>query len=71
LGESTNTCPASGIAAKLARLQRFKVPEGIPDDKVLFLSDIFPTGCFAAENRTSRRATRSGVRFFIGLLVRA
>jgi threonine dehydrogenase-like Zn-dependent dehydrogenase len=27
-----------------------KVPEGIPDEKVLFLSDIFPTGYFAAEN---------------------
>jgi threonine dehydrogenase-like Zn-dependent dehydrogenase len=28
----------------------FKVPEGIPDEKVLFLSDIFPTGYMAAEN---------------------
>jgi len=27
-----------------------KVPEGIPDDKVLFLSDIFPTGYFGALN---------------------
>ncbi len=27
-----------------------KVPEGMPDDKVLFLSDIFPTGYMAAEN---------------------
>lgn len=27
-----------------------KIPEGIPDEKVLFLSDIFPTGYFAAEN---------------------
>src|SRR5919112_497671 len=27
-----------------------KVPEGLPDDKVLFLSDIFPTGYMAAEN---------------------
>lgn len=26
------------------------VPEGIPDEKVLFLSDIFPTGYMAAEN---------------------
>lgn len=26
-----------------------KIPEGIPDDKVLFLSDIFPTGYMAAE----------------------
>ena len=26
-----------------------KVPEGIPDEKLLFLSDIFPTGYFAAD----------------------
>src|SRR5204862_8290029 len=26
-----------------------KVPDGIPDEKVLFLSDIFPTGYMAAE----------------------
>ncbi len=28
----------------------FKIPNGIPDDQVLFLSDIFPTGYMAAEN---------------------
>jgi threonine dehydrogenase-like Zn-dependent dehydrogenase len=27
-----------------------KLPEGIPDDKVVFLSDIFPTGYFGAVN---------------------
>jgi threonine dehydrogenase-like Zn-dependent dehydrogenase len=27
-----------------------KIPGGLPDDKVLFLSDIFPTGYMAAEN---------------------
>lgn len=27
-----------------------KVPQGLPDEKVLFLSDIFPTGYMAAEN---------------------
>ena len=27
-----------------------KIPDGIPDDKVLFLSDIFPTGYMGAEN---------------------
>lgn len=26
------------------------IPEGIPDEKVLFLSDIFPTGYMAAKN---------------------
>ncbi len=27
-----------------------KVPDGVPDERVLFLSDIFPTGWMAAEN---------------------
>jgi threonine dehydrogenase-like Zn-dependent dehydrogenase len=27
-----------------------KIPEGVPDEQVLFLSDIFPTGYMAAEN---------------------
>jgi threonine dehydrogenase-like Zn-dependent dehydrogenase len=27
-----------------------KIPSGVPDDQVLFLSDIFPTGYMAAEN---------------------
>ena len=27
-----------------------KIPEGLPDEKVLFLSDIFPTGYMAADN---------------------
>ena len=27
-----------------------KIPDGIPDEKVVFLSDIFPTGYMAAEN---------------------
>jgi threonine dehydrogenase-like Zn-dependent dehydrogenase len=27
-----------------------KIPEGLPDEKALFLSDIFPTGYMAAEN---------------------
>jgi len=33
-----------------AVVDHLKVPEGMPDDKVLFLSDIFPTGYMAAEN---------------------
>ncbi|MBV8772456.1 MAG: glutathione-dependent formaldehyde dehydrogenase [Deltaproteobacteria bacterium] len=28
----------------------FKVPNGLPDEKVLFLTDVFPTGYMAAEN---------------------
>jgi len=33
-----------------ANIGPIKIPEGIPDEKVLFLSDIFPTGWMAAEN---------------------
>jgi len=33
-----------------ADVDHVKVPEGLPDEKVLFLSDIFPTGYMAAEN---------------------
>jgi threonine dehydrogenase-like Zn-dependent dehydrogenase len=33
----------------------YKIPEGIPDEKVLFLSDIFPTGFMAAENCNIQR----------------
>ncbi len=32
-----------------ADIGTIKVPEGLPDDKVLFLSDIFPTGYMGAE----------------------
>ena len=33
-----------------ADIGTIKIPEGMPDEKVLFLSDIFPTGYMAAEN---------------------
>src|SRR3954464_8651410 len=33
-----------------ADVDHIKIPEGMPDEKVLFLSDIFPTGYMAAEN---------------------
>ena len=33
-----------------ADIGALKIPDGIPDEKVLFLSDIFPTGYMAAEN---------------------
>ena len=42
-----------------------KVPEGIPDDKVVFLSDIFPTGYFGAVNgdiRAGRHGRGLGMR---------
>lgn len=33
-----------------ADVDHVKIPDGLPDEKVLFLSDIFPTGYMAAEN---------------------
>jgi threonine dehydrogenase-like Zn-dependent dehydrogenase len=45
----------SGGQAQFARVPYadvgpLKLPDGIPDEKVVFLSDIFPTGYMAAEN---------------------
>src|SRR4051794_2388361 len=45
----------SGGQAEYARVpfadvDHIKVPDGMPDEQVLFLSDIFPTGYMAAEN---------------------
>jgi threonine dehydrogenase-like Zn-dependent dehydrogenase len=49
----------SGGQAQYARVPfadvgPLKIPAGIPDDKVLFLSDIFPTGWMGAENANIR-----------------
>ncbi|TAL59067.1 MAG: glutathione-dependent formaldehyde dehydrogenase [Legionella sp.] len=41
---------AEYVRVPYADIGPIKIPEGIPDDKVLFLSDIFPTGYMAAEN---------------------
>jgi threonine dehydrogenase-like Zn-dependent dehydrogenase len=38
-----------------ADVDHIKIPEGLPDEKVLFLSDIFPTGYMAAENCELKR----------------
>ena len=38
-----------------------KVPDGLEDDKVLFLSDIFPTGYMAAENCNIQQGDTVGV----------
>src|SRR3989440_11311590 len=38
------------VRVPFADVGPIKVPEGLPDEKVLFLSDIFPTGYMAAEN---------------------
>jgi threonine dehydrogenase-like Zn-dependent dehydrogenase len=41
---------AEYVRVPFADFGAFKVPEGMPDEKVLFLTDIFPTGYMAAEN---------------------
>lgn len=41
---------AEYLRVPFADVGPFKVPNGVPDEKVLFLSDIFPTGYMAAEN---------------------
>jgi threonine dehydrogenase-like Zn-dependent dehydrogenase len=41
---------AEYVRVPFADTGTIKIPEGIPDEKVLFLSDIFPTGYMAAEN---------------------
>jgi threonine dehydrogenase-like Zn-dependent dehydrogenase len=41
---------AQYVRVPFADVGPLKVPDGLTDDKVLFLSDIFPTGFMAAEN---------------------
>jgi len=41
---------AQYVRVPFANIGPLKIPGGIPDDKVLFLSDIFPTGWMGAEN---------------------
>lgn len=41
---------AEYVRVPYADVGPLKVPDGIPDDRILFLSDIFPTGFMAAEN---------------------
>jgi threonine dehydrogenase-like Zn-dependent dehydrogenase len=41
---------AEYLRVPFADVGPIKIPDGLPDDKVLFLSDIFPTGYMAAEN---------------------
>src|SRR5207247_1848630 len=38
------------VRVPFADVGPFKVPDGLPDEQVLFLTDIFPTGFMAAEN---------------------
>jgi threonine dehydrogenase-like Zn-dependent dehydrogenase len=53
-GYSHLLCGYSGGRAEYLRVPYadvgpLKVPDGLGDEQVLFLSDIFPTGCMAAE----------------------
>ena len=41
---------AEFLRVPFADVGPIKIPDGIPDEQVLFLSDIFPTGYMAAEN---------------------
>lgn len=41
---------AQYVRVPFADIGPLKIPDGIPDEKVLFLSDVFPTGYMAAEN---------------------
>ena len=41
---------AEYVRVPFADVGPYKVPAGLPDEKVLFLTDIFPTGYMAAEN---------------------
>jgi threonine dehydrogenase-like Zn-dependent dehydrogenase len=41
---------AEYLRVPMGNVGPIKVPDGIPDEKVLFLSDIFPTGWMGAEN---------------------
>ena len=50
---------AEYVRVPFADVGPLKVPDGMADEKVLFLSDIFPTGYMAAENATSSRAIPS------------
>ena len=54
---ATRTCyggyaggQAEYVRVPFADVGPLKVPDGLPDEQVLFLSDIFPTGYMAAEN---------------------
>ncbi len=46
---------AEYVRVPFADVGAMKIPEGLPDEKVLFLSDIFPTGYMAAENCNIQR----------------
>jgi len=46
---------AEYVRVPFADVGPIKIPDGVPDEQVLFLSDIFPTGYMAAENCNIQR----------------
>lgn len=50
---------AEYVRVPFADVGPLKIPDGIDDERVLFLSDIFPTGYMAAETARSRPGTPS------------
>lgn len=46
---------AEYVRVPKANVGPLKVPDGLPDEKLLFLTDIFPTGYMAAENADIRK----------------
>ena len=53
LAHATAATPAGRreyVRVPFADVGPIKIPDGMPDEQVLFLSDIFPTGYMAAEN---------------------
>src|SRR3954453_15369516 len=52
---------AEYVRVPFADVGPYKVPEGLSDEQVLFLSDIFPTGYMAAENCNIQPGDTSGV----------
>ena len=62
---------AEYVRVPFADVGPIKVPEGLSDEQVLFLSDIFPTGYMAAENcNITARRHRRGVGLRPGRPVR-
>ena len=50
---------AQYVRVPFANVGPLKIESDLSDEKVLFLSDIFPTGYMAAENARFRKTTQS------------
>jgi threonine dehydrogenase-like Zn-dependent dehydrogenase len=52
---------AEFVRVPFADVGPFKIPDSLPDEKVLFLTDIFPTGYMAAENCNIKQGDKVAV----------